>query len=301
MLNRSIQTTVVLLMTVLLAAAAVTVYVAVPAEEPTEDMQTEETAGNDGIIAAGLEGKQEVLATVLGDSIAKGYSGDEGVTIEPYSSLVMKRMSEEYGFRYEISNYARNGLDSRGMNTKVLTDEQVRASLGRADIIFITIGSNDLLNECKSAVQDILNTETRYKSAGEALEVLKESAKENPFLIFSIIGALEQWNYRTFESNWLEMMDTVCLLKKDDARIVVTNIYNPVANLNIPPTMDNGVENVIGNMNQIIDNHTQEYGYQVADLFRSEVCDHVQSDGLHPDQDGQQLIADLICGEKLHF
>lgn len=61
--------------------------------------------------------------------------------------------------------------------------------------------------------------------------------------------------------------------------------------------MDRGVENVIRNMNKIIEKYAEEYGYQVADIFSSEVCGHVQPDGFHPDQTGQQIIADQICGE----
>ena len=53
-----------------------------------------------------------------------------------------------------------------------------------------------------------------------------------------------------FEANWIEMMNRIGSLKKENAWIIVTNIYNPVANLNIPSTMDRGVENVIRNMNQ---------------------------------------------------
>ena len=53
-----------------------------------------------------------------------------------------------------------------------------RRILAKADVIFITIGSNDLLNECKRVVQEILKTDTKFKSADEALASLKEFCKE---------------------------------------------------------------------------------------------------------------------------
>ena len=87
-------------------------------------------------------------------------------------------------------------------------------------------------------------------------------------------------------------------LKKEDAWIVVTNIYNPVADMKIPETMARGVENVILTMNEIIEKYAEEYDCQVVDLFHSDVHEHVQKDGLHPDQTGQQIIADAICGEQ---
>ena len=77
----------------------------------------------------------------------------------------------------------------------------------------------------------------------------------------------------------------------------MTNIYNPVANLKLPSTMNQVVEDIIGNMNTIIDDHAGEYGYSVADTFDSNVSAYVQSDGLHPNQDGQQVIADLVFEE----
>lgn len=298
MIRKIMQTAAVFLLTGVLAVTAVTTYVTVP-DEPAadEETQAEEAGTIESVTAPSLAGRQDVYVTVLGDSIAKGYSGDENVVIEPYSSLAMRQMAAEEDFQYEITNYARNGLDSAGMNDKILTDEEVCDSVGRSDVIFITVGSNDLLNECKSAVQEILDTDTKFKSAGEALKALRESAAGNPLLVLKIIETLEQWDYQMFEANWIEMMHRIDGMKKEGAWIIVTNIYNPVANLDIPSTMDRGVENVIRNMNQIIEKYAEEYGYQVADIFSSEVCDHVQPDGLHPDQTGQQIIADQICGE----
>ena len=243
------------------------------------------------------EGGRHLHVTVLGDSIAKGYSGDEAVEIECYGSLAAQRISEEAGEPYSYRNFAKNGLDSSGMNEKVLIREDVRESIASADIIFITLGSNDLLNECKSTVQEILDTDKKFRSADDALEVLEEAVKENPFLILKIINALSSWDYQSFETEWISMMDTVCGLKKEDAKIVVTNIYNPVANLELPSTMNQVVEDIIGNMNSIIDDHADRYGYAVADLFGSEISEHVQDDGLHPDQEGQQLISDIVCEE----
>lgn len=243
------------------------------------------------------QAEQELHVTVLGDSIAKGYSEDREVEIECYGSLAAKRLSDEEGEPYSYQNFAKNGLDSAGMNEKILPREEVQKSIASADVIFITLGSNDLLNECKSVVREILNTDKKFRSADDALEVLEGAVKENPFLILKIIGALGNWDYQSFEAQWTSMMDTVCSLKKEDAKIIVTNIYNPVENLELPSTMNQVVEDIIGNMNSIIDDHAAGYGYCVADLFGSEISEHVQADGLHPDQEGQQLIADIVCEE----
>ena len=196
-----------------------------------------------------------------------------------------------------MENYAKNGLDSADMNEKILTKEEVPVSLENADVIFITVGSNDLLNECKRVVQEILNTDTKFKSADEALKVLEDAVGENPFLVLNIINALANWDYHSFEVQWRQMMDTITPLRKEDAQIIVTDIYNPVANMELPSTMNQVVEDIIGNMNQIMEEHAWEYDYRVASVSESDVCGHVQSDGLHPDQTGQQIIADIVTEE----
>ena len=261
-------------------------------EENRVTEEQTETAGDGAEV-----GEQSLYVTVLGDSIAKGYSGDKSVHVECYGNLAAEQIASQNRSLYIVENYAKNGLDSADMNEKILTKEEVTVSLENADVIFITVGSNDLLNECKRVVQEILNTDTKFKSADEALKVLEDAVGENPFLVLNIINALANWDYHSFEVQWRQMMDTITLLRKEDAQIIVTDIYNPVANMELPSTMNQVVEDIIGNMNQIMEEHAWEYDYRVASVSESDVCGHVQSDGLHPDQTGQQIIADIVTEE----
>lgn len=261
---------------------------------PAENAPEDSTYG----VGDGAENtNQSLRVTVLGDSIAKGYSGDKSVHIECYGNLAAEQIASQNRCSYVVENYAKNGLDSTGMNEKILTKEEVAESLQDADVIFITVGSNDLLNECKRVVQEILNTDTKFKSADEALKVLQDAVGENPFLVLRIINALANWDYHSFEVQWRQIMDTVLSLRKEDAQIIVTDIYNPVANIELPSTMNQVVEGIIGNMNQIMEDHAGGYDYSVAPLSESDVCEHVQSDGLHPDQTGQRIIAELVTKE----
>ncbi len=240
-----------------------------------------------------------IHVTVLGDSIAKGYSSDQSAWIECYGRIAAKRIAlEEEGVCF-LQNYAKNGLATDGLNERILTQKQVLMSLEKSDIIFITIGSNDLLNECKAVVQEILDLDTKFKSADEALAALKDSVGENPLLILNVIDALSNWDYLTFDSEWTKMMDTVTAAKRDGARIIVTDIYNPAVNMDLPSTMNQVVDDIIGNMNMIIQKHAAEYGYQIAAISESTITAHVQDDGLHPDQMGQQIIADLVYEEYM--
>lgn len=188
----------------------------------------------------------QLYCTVLGDSIAKGYTCDKS-WMENYGSLAAKEIAYSEGCRYIYHNYARTGLDTAGLNEKYLSKQDVQTNLAKADVIFITIGSNDLLNECKRVVQEILKT--------------------------------------------------VNSLKKDDAKVIVTTIYNPAGNMKLPSTLNKIVEDIIENMNAIIEKRAGKYDYEVADVYQSSVISHLQKDGVHPDFQGQQIIADLVCKE----
>ena len=296
MKKRILQGIIVFLFTVALSVSGIIGSLLAPLPVVEENVEEEKNI-EENPISICLDGKEEVYVTVLGDSIAKGYSPSGSVEIKPYGNLVMEQLSNGENYRYYIENYAENGLDSVKMNDKILTDTQVYESLQNSDMIFITVGSNDLLNECKNSAQEILETDTKFKSVGQALDVLGESVEEHPLLVFKVIEAIQEWDYLSFERQWVSMMETICELKKEDTWIVVTNIYNPVTNLELPSTMNLGVEKIIQNMNQIIERHAQEYRYQIADVFHSDVYEHVQDDGVHPDQTGQKIIADKIYQE----
>lgn len=293
MRKRILRAVIVFGLMMVLSVQAVTIFITDPVPIESAEDETEEAAAVDEV-HAWLAGRESVSATVLGDSIAKGYSKDEGVEITPYGTLVMEELAAENDVQYVLWNYGKNGLDSERMNTMILTDEKVLQSLAASDVIFITVGSNDLLNEFKNVVREILETDVKFKTVSEALDVLAQSVSENPMLILKVIDAIQNWDYSAFEEQWVKMLDTIENLKKEDAWVVVTNIYNPVENLELPSTMNKVVEGIIRNMNQIIDHYGEEYGYQVADVYHSDICEHVQEDGVHPDQTGQQIIADLI-------
>lgn len=293
MRKRILQTLIVFVLMIVLSVQAVTIFITDPVPVDVSEAETEEVSAADEV-HAWLAGREKVSVTVLGDSIAKGYSKDKDVEIIPYGTLVMEEIAAENDIQYELWNYGKNGLDSERMNIVILADDEVRESLAASDLIFITVGSNDLMNEFKNVVREILEADVKFKTVGEAMDVLSQSMAENPMLILKVIEAIQEWDYSAFEEQWVKMLDTVAGLKKEDARVVVTNIYNPVANLELPSTMNRVAEDIIRNMNQIIESYAEEYGYQVADIYNSDICEHVQEDGVHPDQAGQQIIADRI-------
>lgn len=235
-----------------------------------------------------------ITCTVLGDSIAKGYSTDKVKPIKCYGRIVTEQISEEYGIWFDYRNFAKNGLDTKGLNEQILSRDTVKWSLNKSDVILLTMGSNDLLNELKREAQKILESDTKFRSASQAVGELKDGVKKNPLIVFKIIDALSSWDYGSFEGQWIKAMDTITQQKKDGAQIIVTNIYNPISNVEMPGTLNKVVENIIKNMNSIIEKRAEEYGYEVVGLFQSNVAAFVQGDGLHPSQEGQEMIAQMV-------
>ena len=86
-------------------------------------------------------------------------------------------------------------------------------------------------------------------------------------------------------------------IEKGRCKVIVTTIYNPAGNMKLPSTLNKIVEDIIENMNAIIEKRAGKYDYEVADVYQSSVTSHLQKDGVHPDFQGQQIIADLVCKE----
>lgn len=239
-----------------------------------------------------------IYFAAFGDSIAKGYAGRGEEDLRSYTQLLADDVSAETGIPAECENFAKNGRDSERLNSEILGTEEVLAALDRADIITLTIGANDLMQEFRRAAQEVLGTDRKFLSVYDAFDALQEGVGGNPLLIVKILDVLNNWDYTMFEEQWIMAMETIAEHRKDTAQMIVTNIYNPVSRFELPESMNGIVEDIILNMNQIMYEHAEEYDYRVIDLFDSEICEHTQEDGLHPDQEGQALIAELAA-EKI--
>lgn len=269
------------LLTALLAAAA--------AEDGNEAYT--ETAQAD--VRSGKKETGELYCTILGDSIARGYSAEKKDPIECYGKIAAENAALAEGRKYKIKNFAVDGMDAEKLNIEVLSQDKVLQSLRKSEIIFISIGSNDLLGVFRKAVGQSLGGR-KFKNTQQALDALKEEAKKNPLLVLRVIEALENWDSGAFEKEWNDMMAAVTDEKKDGAQVVVNNIYNPADGMSLPGLVKQTAEDIIGRMNGIIDRCSREYGYSVADLHSSDVAEHVQGDGIHPDQEGQEIIAEIV-------
>lgn len=237
---------------------------------------------------------QRIGYVALGDSIPNGYSANEEVDIVSYPELIVQDLQNIAGAEVEFVDGTKSGLTTKKLNTVVLQREEIQESLKNAEIVTVTIGANDLMNEFKKVAREILNNDTHFLSIGQAMKALQKGIKDNPLLLVKVAGAISNWDYATFEDRWKITMENINALASEDRQMVVTTLYNPLAKMELPGTLNSIVEGLISKMNDIIRMHAEEYNYQVVDLLDSGIGEKIQPDGLHPNQDGQVLICNLV-------
>jgi lysophospholipase L1-like esterase len=236
----------------------------------------------------------------LGDSIPNGYVCSDSEEITSYPKLLAEDIEKIGDCKVKFSGYTKNGITTEGLYEKYLSDPDVQQKLKEANIITVTVGSNDLLNEVKSVAQDILDMDTEFDDMSEALDALQEGISDNPMLLIRLVKAISSWNYDAFEEDWNQTLEVIRENCDEETQIVVTTIYNPVAKIELPGTLNTVVETIIGGMNDIIEQYADTYDYQVAELFPLGTENYTQADGLHPNQAGNELIKETIEG-KLDF
>lgn len=268
------------------------------AQESDNNYYIEETESADEKLPVGCALEDGRIGYVaLGDSIPNGYCADGEQELTDYPELLVSDLQELGGDCVEFSRFTKNGLSTKKMNETLLQDETVLCELRTADVVTLTVGANDLMNEFKKVAREILHNEKKFPDVYEALDALQEGISENPLLLVKCVGALAGWDYTSFEEEWITAVKRIDEESPEHSQFVVTTIYNPVEQMELPGTLNTVVETVISKMNETIYDHAEEYGYQVVDLFDSGIGGCTQSDGLHPNQEGQDMICDLIEGE----
>ncbi len=276
------------MMAMLLGGMAVTPVLA-------EGEDTENVAQSDESMDAEDEADDGILEYVaLGDSIPNGYCADSEEEIVSYPELIANDLQEIAGEEVELAHDTKNGLTTTKLNSVVLQREDVQEALEKADVVTVTIGANDLMNQFKKVSREILNNNTHFLTANQAVEALESGIKENPLLLVKVVSAISNWDYTSFEEQWELAMENIDSMRPEESTLTVTTIYNPTESMELPGTLNAIVEGLISKMNDIIVSYEDDYDYQVVELMDSGIGEKVQSDGLHPNQEGQQLICDLM-------
>lgn len=231
---------------------------------------------------------------VLGDSIAGGY-GLKDADKESYAGRIAHVLENEYD-AVRVVNFGKNGLRSEGL-LDILTNEKneqyeaYRKELCKADLITLSIGSNDLL---------------QYLSVGMDFGKLQKQADE----VFS--GACE-----AFAQNIPRIIDAIHR-QAPRARLFVNNIYNPCSDISFPfsdsvvKNLKSVAETYIERMNEgfvseqvksVFNSETKEGKYTLIDV--KSVFEHAEDPLInvsfswgnidpHPNKEGHRLIANEI-------
>lgn len=210
----------------------------------------------------------------LGDSYPAGYGAER-----PYVDYYAEHMEADLGVRVEIHNFARTGLSSSELLGQLRDDEELREAIRDAEVITIWIGWNDFRESLgqyyagtcggPENLDCILESATRLNENMDAIldEILNLANPRDTLIRIADAGIPPVFMATWIQHDWFETLQESCfevwrdhLVEAADQRgITVVHTYYV---LNGP----GGIEKIMG-------------------IY--------QSDGIHFNDKGQRLIADL--------
>ena len=215
----------------------------------------------------------------LGDSIAYGY-GLEDREEQSYVSLIRKHLEKQYDSVF-VSNFGSNGMRSEELLDILINPEnefyaKYRATIKHADIVTISIGSNDLLHLIK-------------------LDMNIESLIENGAEMFDKAC-------RGFQKNFPKIIREIRKINPN-VKIYADNIYNPAKGLAAFDDVYDVAEYYISLMNHCF---YESEDYRLVDV---KGCFDQEKDSMvnvswkgreidpHPSEEGHQKIAGMVIKE----
>lgn len=245
----------------------------------------------------------------FGDSIPEGYGLED--TNNGYVALV----SEELDCNYE--NLAVSGMNSTEF-LALLQGNTYGTQIKQADLITISIGSNDLLGRIQEIACEAfgLNKDEVVDIISELKEAFANaSATEKITMIKDFYTSLTTQETRDmfqqaingYEQNWDNIVKILRTLNSS-ARIIVTEFYNPFYGVEIPLVssgetinFSDYVETYISQMNEILNSNTTDYEIaKIHDKFNTQGLTNVNISltdfniDPHPNVAGHKVIADTI-------
>lgn len=248
--------------------------------------------------------------TALGDSITLG-TGLKDIDIDSYPSLISQT------FNIKASNYGIDGMNSSWLLYNIEHGDY-KDSIKNADLITISVGSNDILwifyqviadafnvdiNNCDNLIQSISQNFSEA-SVSEKLEMLKKlydntysDRTKNDLKI-----AIEK-----YKKTWPELIKTIKNINPN-SELIVIEYYNPYHNIIIPSSNNNFVS-----FNKYLDSYIDELnnflyennnlGYDIAyikdDFYKSDSTNvHISPFNFnldpHPNKNGHHIIYEKI-------
>jgi len=207
------------------------------------------------------DAEQETLVA-LGDSITYGANlEDSGQSAYPHL------IGEDAGF--EVQNLAVSGWQTAQVMEALRGDQEYRQRVQDADVIAMTIGSNDLLEILRLA-------ETSGAGEPEQVEEILRQELSNS-IVFDEIGGL------------IEEIQTLT-----DAQILLYNIYNPFLSIN--PIYQIGealLPQVNATFQEVAEGYENVYLIDAYSAFNGKQEDYIIPGDIHPTEEGQAVLAEI--------
>lgn len=217
----------------------------------------------------------------LGDSIPFGGPTCDGC--RSFVNLFADAMTSHIGTRVVARNLVVPGATSDDLLDQVTTDQSVRPSIAAADVVTVTIGHND----------------TPWNRGDDACDGRLEApdVRWNAYTASCVQTEANRFG-RTLDSILSEITN---LRGGKPTMLRITNDYNDVIGL-APAVADGPTKLVLDAFTKQTCQVAEKHGAPCADVYHAFNGAHgtndagalLASDHTHPNQEGQQLIADLL-------
>ena len=264
------------------------------------------------IVFAATTNPQKYLA--LGDSIAYGY-GLSNINSQSYAQIVRAKSNISQN---NFSNLAVSGMTCKEFYTKIQTSQYTKA-IKSADIITISIGSNELLGIATSAIStvtgvpqkdpDFVRKVQQVFIEASGLKKLTLAYKLYSYFTSNETKATIEKNIASYNENWSK---SVAYIKKTNpnAIIIATEFYNPYYEIGLSSyDLGSFVDEYICKMNDILKTSSQsETIYKIAKIYDDFNTTNPRITNVnidfsdfskinvdpHPNKDGHSIIASRV-------
>ena len=247
-----------LIATVLLAAGLVYAI---------QDIVNPQPAHYEGSPAAGAEAPEEdpsIEIVALGDSLSAGIGDASG---KGYVQNVKEMLADAEDKPVNvIGNYAKPGYTTGQLLNDLQTQQGFAYAIGKADIVLLTIGGNDLF----AIGQDVMQSQTEGLDPAKVRERMPEP-----------LSRLEQI---------LEKLSSM----NPKATIVYVGVYNPFYDLPEMREASVYVQEWNDQAFRIANRLPNAVVVPTFDLFQLNLSNYLYSDHFHPNRDGYVRMAERV-------